>query len=175
MLSGIDSFSLGRPAKECGIYTVASLNLAQTQASLIRAPDWAANGAIPNGVVVNVSEGTIWPGSSWRAMVTGAKTINVNDPLFYPQKCKGIVTLAAGVFTLGAAQGLALFSTSKSIVQVTTNVLNSAGSTVDYNVPGGNRVAGKVGTASVKIQAMTSAGVVDTANVSVLDWYVVNW
>lgn len=161
-------------AAECGIYVVGPVDAGT--APLTRASDFAAGDAIVNGCVVEVSEGTLWAGSSWKAMCTGAKVVGTHDPLFYPRAIHVTVTLVAGTITLNSTQGLFLFSTTRSQVNVTRNTAGtSTATTGGYAAPVASRVAGKAGTAEVVVRAEVAAGTLNNADVSTLDVLVTNW
>lgn len=161
-------------AAQCGIYVVGAVG--GGTAPLTRAPDMAATQAIENGMIVEVSEGTIFAGSTWKAMCTGAKVVGTDDPLFYPRVCKGQLTLVAGTKTLGAAEGLFLFSTTKS--QWHVQFVDQGGTmtgTNGYKVASAGRTAGKSGTAAAIVIAHVEAGTIQNQDASVLDWQVTNW
>jgi hypothetical protein len=158
-----------------GLYVIGVVTIGV--APLTRVPTMATGSTIVNGCRVEVSEGAIWAGSSWRAMSTGACVVGTNDPLFYPRNCRGILTLAAGTKTLGAAEGLFLFSATRSTVECT---MNTPGGVTTLTVGGygsnsASRVAGKSGTAAAVVIARVAAGTVDAANTSTVDWKVTNW
>lgn len=165
--------ALQTTAAQCGIYVVGPV--AGGTAKLSRAPDMAALTDIENGREVDVSEGTLYAGTTWRAMCTGAKVVGTDDPLFYPKVVRiPAVALVAGTKTLNATQGVWLFSASKSTVHVTVNTPNTVTSTVQYQAAAAGRTAGKVGTAAVVVQANVAAGTINTADVSTLDVTIVN-
>ncbi len=155
-----------------GIYVVGTVTAGT--APLTRAADAPAGAAVLNGRVVEVSEGTLYAGSSWKAMCTGACVWGTDDPLFYPRSCRAIVALSSGTKTLGATEGLWLFSATNTI-NATLNTPANAASTIQYNVPSASRVAGKVGVASVVVNALVAAGTVDSSNTSTVDVTVNNW
>lgn len=160
-------------AAQCGIYVVGAVG--GGTAALTRAADFASGLAIVNGEIVEASEGTLWAGSSWKAMCTGSKVVGTDDPLFYPRVVKGTLTLVAGTITLGATQGLYLLSTTTSPVVVTRNTAGTTTSTVAYAAPVASRVAGKSGTGAVLIRAEVAAGTINVADVSTLDFCITNW
>lgn len=161
-------------AEECGIYVVGTVTTGA--APLTRADDFADGASIVNGCVVEVSEGTLWAGSSWKAMCTGAKVIGTDDPLFYPRSLHRTVTLVAGAYTFDGDDALFLFSTTKSQVTVTRNTANTSTSTTGgYAAPVASRVAGKSGTAEVLVRAEVAAGTINSADVSSLDVVITNW
>jgi hypothetical protein len=160
-------------AAQCGLYLVGKVT--GTTAPLTRHPDWDS-GPVRNGALVQIAEGTIWAGSEWKAMVTGAKVIGTDDPLFYPKHVKGTITLVAGTITLGSTQGLFLFSTTKSAVNVTRNTPNTSTSTTGgYQCAAAGRTIGKSGTAAAIIIATVAAGTINTADISTLDFCITNY
>jgi hypothetical protein len=160
-------------AAQNGLYVVGTVG--GGTAALTRATDFAAASAIANGCVVEVSEGTLWAGSSWKAMCTGACVVGTDDPLFYPKLIKCAVTLVAGTKTLNSTQGVALFSTTKSVVMVTCNTPNTVTASIGYYAPVASRTAGKVGTGAVIVNALKNDATTNTADVSSVDVLIVNW
>ncbi len=161
-------------AAENGIYMVGTV--ATGTAPLTRTTDWAAAAAIANGSVIEVSEGTLFAGSTWKAMCTGACVIATDDPLFYPRTCRGILTLASGTKTLGATEGLFLFSLTRSTIDAGFNTAGgTVTSTVGWRCASAGRTAGKSGTAALTIIAIVAAGTIDAANNSTMDWKVTNF
>lgn len=160
-------------ASQNGIYVVGTVG--GGTAALTRATDFAASAAIVNGCVVEVSEGTLWAGSSWKAMCTGACVVGTNDPLFYPRTVKATVTLASGVYALGATEGLFLFSTTKSAVAATYNTPNTITLSVALKCAVADRTAGKSGTAAATVKAVKADASTNTADVSTVDVVVTNW
>ncbi len=163
-------------AAQNGIYVVGTVDGVAHTAPLTRAADMAATAAILNGRVIQVSEGTLFAGSAWKAMCTGAKVVATDDPVFYPQNCRGTLTLASGTYTLGATEGLFLLSATRSSINAT---LNTAGgtvtSTVGLRAAVASRTIGKSGTAAAIILAIVAAGTVNAADNSTVDWLVTNW
>ena len=164
-------------AAECGVYVVGTVVLGV--APLTRAADMPAGAAYVNGSVVEVSEGTIWRGSSWKVMATGAKVVGTDDPLYYPREWRKTVTLASGTYLDGAGGGsepLFLFSTTTSSVQATRNTAGGTlTNTTHYFCPVAARIAGKAGTAAASVTASVAAGTVNTADTSTVDLVILNW
>jgi len=160
-------------ATQNGVYVVGAVS--GGVAALTRANFMPSGGILKAGAVCEISEGTLFAGSSWKAMATGTITVGTNDPLFYPRVCKGILTLAAGTYTLGATEGLYLFSTTRSVVSLAQNTPNTTALTTEYCAVSASRVAGKSGTAAVVVRANIAAGTINAADVSTLDWCVTNW
>ncbi len=166
-------------AADCGVYVVGTV--ASTTAPLTRAPDMPAALVLPNGSVVEVSEGTVFRGSSWKAMSTtaGGAVIGTNDPTFYPRAYSKIVTLSSGTYTVGAGGGsefLFLYSTTTSSIQATRCTAGGTLTlTTHYYTPATGRIAGKSGTAAAVVTASVAAGTVNTADTSTVNVLVVNW
>ena len=158
---------------ECGLYLVGTV---AGTAPLTRIAGLPAAAAYINGTVVEVSEGTLFAGSTWKSMATGAKVVGTHDPLFYPRNCRGTLTLSSGTKTLGSAEGLYLFSTTRSSVNLT---LNTAGGTVTLTVglraAAADRTEGKSGTGALIAIAIVAAGTINVADESTVDWLVSNW
>jgi hypothetical protein len=160
-------------AAQCGVYVVGTV--ATGTAPLVRAPELPTGATLVNGMTVEVSEGTIWAGSTWKAMATGTAVIGTNDPVFYPRVCKGTATLSAGVKALGSTEGLFLFSTTKSQVNLTLNTSAGTLGTWGYKAAVADRTAGKSGTGALTIRSIDAAGTAATSDTSTVDWHVCNW
>lgn len=161
-------------AAENGPYVVGTV---ATTAPLSRPSWWGTGAGIAQGQEIQVGgEGTIFGGSSWKALCAKAKIVGTDDPVFYPRVCKGTVTLVAGTKVLGVAQGLFLFSVAQSAVNVTrrTFVAGSA-TTVGYDAPAANRTAGVAGTAALSIFGAAAAGTHPGDDASTVDFLVSNW
>jgi hypothetical protein len=164
-------------AAQCGVYVVGTVS--SGVAALTRAGDMPTGASYIPGSIIEVSEGTVWRGSSWKVMATGAKIVGTDDPLFYPRKWSKTVTLASGTYTAGAGGGdepVFLYSTTTSSVQFTRNTAGGTlTNTTHYYCPVASRVAGKAGTAAVNVTASVAAGTINTADNSTGDLLVINW
>lgn len=166
-------------AAQNGVYVVGTVTT--TTAPLTRATDMPAALALPNGSIVEVSEGTVWRGSSWKAMstTTGGAVIGTNDPTFYPRRFAKVVTLSSGTYLIGAGGGgeqLFLYSTTTSDVQVTRNTAGGTlTSTTHYYAPAAGRIAGINPTAAVPVFASVAAGTVNAPDTSTVNVLVTNW
>ena len=164
-------------AAQCGIYVVGTV--ASGTAPLTRAADQFTGSSYVPGSVVEVSEGTIWRGSTWKVMATGVKIVGTNDPLYYPRKWSKTVTLSSGTYTAGAGGGsepVFMYSTTTSAVQFTRNTAGGTLTlTTHYFCPVASRIAGKAGTAAVNVTASVAAGTINAADNSTGDLIVINW
>lgn len=160
-------------AAQCGLYVVGAVS---GTAPLTRATDMASGQAYVNGCVVEVSEGTIWKGSTWKSMATGAKVVGTHDPLFYPKVWHKKATLVAGTVTLASTDDVWLFSATTSTVHVTRNTANTTTLTTGgYTCPSATRTAGKKATGSIDVWAAVAAGTINTADISTLDVTIINF
>lgn len=160
-------------AAQNGIYVVGTVG--GGTAALTRVADMASGAAITNGMIVEVSEGTLWAGSTWKALCTGSKIVGTDDPLFYPRSIHRTITLVAGTKALAASDDIWLFSTTKSQVNITANTYNTGTLTVMYGAPVASRTAGKGATGAVTINAQKSDGTTNTADVGSVDLLITNW
>lgn len=158
---------------QCGLYTVGKV--ASGTAPLTRVADMAAGQKYVPGEVVEVAEGTLFAGSSWKAMATGSKVVGTDDPLFYPRVCRARITLAAGTKTLGAAEGLFLFSTTTSMVLMSYVTLAGTIGTAGLGAPAASRTAGKSGTGALVVNSYNEDKSVGTSDTSTVDVLVCNW
>jgi hypothetical protein len=143
--------SMGAAGADNGIYQVTSIGTAGTPFVLTRAPDLSQGALISRGMTVEVSEGTIFTGSTWKCMTTGTSTVGTTSTAWYPRMQKGTSTTGAAV-------------TTAFVFAATTAVLmnNTAGA-----VPGviGTITPGLPGTSTFTITASGWAGT----------WAVFNW
>lgn len=161
-------------ATQCGLYVVGTVG--GGTAPLTRIATLTTGDAYVNGCIVEVSEGTLYAGSTWKSMATGAKIVGTHDPLFYPRTCKGTLTLAAGTKTLGATEGLWLFSTTKSSVALAFNTAGGTRTgTIMYGCAVAGRTAGKVGTAAAIVISCVEAGTIQNQDESTVDYTITNW
>lgn len=146
-------------------------------APLTRPSWWSAGSLIEEGSVIEVGgEGTIFGGSSWKALCAKAQIVDTNDPVLYPRVCKATVTLASGTYTLGATEGLFVKSTTRSIAVVTRNTVGgTVTSTILYAAPVAGRVAGVSGTGALQVNAVVAAGTTNAADTSTVDVLLTNW
>lgn len=161
-------------AAQCGVYEVGAVNAGS--APLTRAADMPTGAAVVRGGVIEVAEGTIWAGSTWKA--TGGGVIGTNDPLYYPRQFRKVVTLASGTYTIGAGGGsepLFLLATT-SDVQVTRDTAGGTiTTTIMYVAPVASRIAGKAGTAAVEVRSAVAAGTILNTDNSTCNVCITNW
>lgn len=157
-----------------GLYVVGTV--AGGTAPLTRISGLPSGDAIVNGMVFEVSEGTLWAGSTWKAMCTGACVVGTDDPLFYPKTQHWRRTLVAGKYDSQASDALFLFSTTKSQVTFSRVDANTSSLTTGgYAAPVASRTAGKAGTATLIVRAEVAAGTINTADISTMDIVITNW
>lgn len=160
-------------AAQCGLYVLGTV---AGTAPLTRVADLFTGASYVNGCTVEISEGTVWKGSTWKSMATGAKVVGTHDPLFYPKTWKKLVTLVAGTVTLASADDMWLFSASTSVVHAFRNTANTTTLTTGgYTCPAATRTAGKKATASIVVFAAVAAGTINVADESTLDVIVTNF
>lgn len=163
-------------AAQCGLYVVGTVG--GGTALLVRIDSLPAGAPYVNGTEIAISEGTLFAGSKWVAMCTGSKVVGTDDPLFYPRICKATVTLSSGTYSLGATEGLFLWSLTTSMVSATRQTAGGTlTSTTHYYAPSASsgRVAGKSGTGVVTVKASVAAGTVNAADTSTIDVVVFNF
>ena len=150
--------------------------VAAGSAPLTRPTWWPSGANIPPDIVIEVSEGTLLQGSSFKALCGKGQVVDTNDPKFYPRVCKGTLTLSSGTYTLGATEALMLFSTTTSAVGLALNTNGGTfGTRVSIGAPSASRVAGLSGTAAVVVNSEVSAGTGLATDSSTIDWTVTNW
>jgi hypothetical protein len=163
-------------AAENGPYIVGVV--AAGVAPLTRPDGWQTGDAIPAGFVIEVGAGnTLLPSSSWKAMVVAGKIVGTDDPKFYPRHVKATVTLAGNpaIYALGATEGLFLFSTTQSDVQVTLDTPAGTLGTWGVRAPVAGMTAGVSGIAAVTVRSTLDNGADATADTSTYRVNVTNW
>ncbi|GAC1536356.1 MAG: hypothetical protein NVS3B10_00210 [Polyangiales bacterium] len=92
-------------AKDAGAYVVTAVGSGAAKFVLTRV-DWAPTGsAIVQGTVVEVGgEGTVFAGSTWKAMCATGLVYDTGAPAFYPRVVKGSQALTAGAATVSNLQ-----------------------------------------------------------------------
>lgn len=164
-------------AKDAGPYVVTALGGASAKFVLTRCDWWATGATLQQGSIIEIGgEGTLFGGSSWKCFAAAAKVVDTDAPVLWPSVVKATVTLVAGAYTLGAAEGLFLRSTTKSQVTITRNTANtSTATTGGYSAPVASRTAGVGGTGAVLVRAEVAAGTLNNADISTLDVVITNW
>jgi hypothetical protein len=143
----------------------------------LQRPDWWATGAaIVQGKKIEVGgEGTLFGGSTWKALCAKGKLVDTDDPTLYPQNMQFTVTLASGTYKIGhTGGGENLFLHATSNVQATLNTLGGTSGTNKIGAPSASRTAGYAGTAALVINDYLDAGTV-SASSSTVDVLVSNW
>ena len=149
-----------------GIYVVGAV--AGGSAPLTRAPDMLAGDIIPSGQIVEVSEGTVQQNSTWKCMTSGANTVGTTNVTYMPRVTRGQSALVGGSFTITAP----MWSTTLTHVLLRRSTANTASATSGgyaYDA----MTTGVAGTAHVI--ACVVAGTINAADVSTLNWAVINW
>jgi hypothetical protein len=160
-------------AAQNGLYRIGTVG--GGTAPLTRAANMATGSILPNGEVVEISEGTLYGKGFFKATATtaGGAVIGTNDPAFFPRHVKKTVTLVAGAYTLGAGGGLEpLLLLAGATVHVCRNTANTVGSTVQYACI--TRTTGVAGTAAAVINAQVAAGTINVADISSVDVLITN-
>ncbi len=159
-------------AAECGLYLVGTV---AGTAPLTRIAALPTGATYVNGCTVEVAEGTLYPGSTWKAMATGANVVGTNDPLFYPRVCAGVILLASGTYTLGSTEGFFLWSTARGIQCTMDTPGGVLTLTNGYGSNLAGRSQGKSGVAAAIIISRITAGTIDAANNSTVAYHSTNW
>ncbi len=165
-------------AAQNGIYVVGTV---ATTAPLTRASDMPSAAVLPNGSIIEVSEGTVFKLTSWKSTSTtaGGAVIGTNDPAFYPRNYKQTVTLASGTYTIGfgstATPDEPLFLLAGAVVTLSRDTHAGTLGTDDYEAPSASRVTGTPGTAVVVVNSINDNGGTGSSDSSTVDVLVTNW
>jgi hypothetical protein len=155
---------------DAGLYQITSLGASGAKYVLQRVPGWTTGNAIPNGRDVNVSEGTLFAGTSWRVFAVKGQIVDTNDPVLYPRQVTIQVTMNGASPSLFAITTIPLRSVTKSnAIAMYAGGGTPAATTLAYQpgviTPASLGSAGSVTISAVKAQM---AGVnTDTALVNV--------
>lgn len=151
-----------------GIYVVGAVT--GGSAPLTRAPDMFTGDVIPSGQIVEVSEGTVQQNSTWKCMTSGSNTVGTTNVQYFPRVTRGATALVGGSFIITAP----IYSTTLSTVVLTRSTANTASATSGgYATNAMTTGLGATGTANVI--ACVVAGTINAADVSTLNWSVINW
>jgi hypothetical protein len=153
-----------------GPYVVGTV--ASTTAPLTRPTDFATASVVPSGLVVEVSEGTLFAQSSWKltTAATSGATVGTTSIDFYPRYVGQTVTLSSGTITIA---NVPLLSATKSLISINRTTPSTPTSTIQYNPI--TLTPGVVGTASIVLNAQVAAGTINASDASVLNVGVTNW
>lgn len=163
-------FPVGAAVADDGIYVCTSIGGASSKFVFTRAPDWAQGDVIQSGDTIEVSEGTLFAQSTWKATATGAITVGTTSPLFMPRCVIQSLALVAGTTTITNVPTL---SATKTLFTCNRTTANTTASTITYQ--SGAVTPGKIGTASVVYMATVAAGTINVADISTLSIAIINW
>jgi hypothetical protein len=159
-------------ASQNGLYRVGAV--AVGAAPLVRVSPLPVGAAIVVGEFdVVVAAGDVYSNTVW--FNTAAVTIATTDPAFFPESVTQSVALVLGTTTV---TNVPVLSATKSNVLMTRRIANTSTLTVGgycASTGGANGVtAGKLGTASVIIEACVGAGTINNADISTLNITITN-
>jgi hypothetical protein len=135
----------------------------------------AADDVLYGGDTVHVAEGTLFADTTWFIDTNAAITIGTTAHTWYPECVTQTVVLVAGTATIATVPVLSVTRTGFVLTRRIANT--SAATTGGYctSVGGANGVtAGPVGTASVVIEACVAAGTINNADISTLNFTILN-
>jgi len=160
-------------AAQNGLYTVGTVG--GGTAPLTRHDSMPAAGTFTaDQLKVNIYAGTLFAHSEWKNVVAG--TVDTDDPQFYPRCVTQSLALVAGTTTV---TNVPVLSLTKTFIGLTRRIANTSTLTVGgyaTTVAGANGVtAGKLGTASVIIEACVGAGTINNADISTLEVSIINY
>lgn len=163
-------------ATQNGIYVVGTV---ATTAPLTRATDMPAGLVLSDGTIVNVTEGTTFKRTEWKATAVGGAVVGTTDPAFYPRTYKQTLTLSAGTYTIGvgstATPDEPLFLLAGASVQCTSNTHAGTLGTNRIEAPSASRITGTPATAVIVVNSIVDAGTVAGSDTSTIDVLVTNW
>ena len=122
---------------------------------------------------VDVASGTVYAHTRW--FNTAGVVIGTTDPAFFPERVNISQALVAGTMTITS---IPILSVTKTAFVLTRRIANTSTLTVGgycTTVGGASGVtAGKLGTASLIIEACVGAGTINNADISTLNLCVSN-
>lgn len=155
--------TMGAAAADNGLYQVTNAGGTGIQAVLTRAPDWGNGALLLPGTTVEVSEGTLFTGMTWKNMTTGTSTVGTTSIALYPQF--STITTGAAVAGVTPANSLNwVFSTTNPVLAVP---VTTGGTQGIWKIS--TQTAGAPGTSSL---VATSSSNTDTSTVKLTS---INW
>lgn len=124
---------------------------------------WPAGGTIPAGQRIEVAAGTVYAGTSWKAMTTAAFAVDTGDPQLFPVFVAQDINLGAGTANI---TNVPLRGGTKTHVSVARITPNTTANTIAYNPT--TITAGVPPTATLTVQAQVAAGTINNADLSLL-------
>lgn len=160
-------------AEEAGPYVITALGGVSDPFVLTRPSWWAHDAELRPGSTIEVDEGTLYGGSTWKSFCAKDEAVGTDAPDLYPDYVAQQVTLAAGASTIA---NVPILSASKVVMSPTLIGGTPAATTTNYEKKLSSGVtAGVLGTASIIIEAQSVAGTIVNTDVSVLNVGIRNW
>ena len=161
-------------AANSGVYEVTSLGATGVSAVFTRSAKWAHGAIITPETVIRVGgEGTVFKGSRWTAdPATASKVVGTDDPILYPEKVTQQIVLVAGHIAAGIINVPIKSATKSNFVfsRVTANTCTlTTGGYQPLSI-----TAGGIGAATVDPTATIAAGTINVADVSTLNFTILN-
>jgi hypothetical protein len=140
-------------------------------------PDWFPTGAtLQSGLKIRLGgEGTVFKNTDFRAFVAADTfVVGTTDAKFYPENVSGATALSSGTFTVSTVP---IFSANSAVHLERRATGGTVTSTIGYHATAAGAdgiTIGIRGTAAAVIQAVVTAGTINTADTSTLHWTIVN-
>lgn len=99
---------------DAGPYVVTALGGASARYVLTRPSWWFTGTAIPSGKSIDVSEGTLFNGTSWRTSAVKGKIVDTDDPILFPKSVTLQVTMNGASPSLFTITTVPMRSATKS-------------------------------------------------------------
>jgi hypothetical protein len=154
---------------QAGPYVVVVAGATGVTAIYARPADWATGSVQQSGARFDVTEGTLFAGTSWKLVTAGSITVDTTSVDFYPAVVTQAATLVSGAKNVVNVPIRSMTSTQFLFVTTTATGITN---TVQYRVLSGT--AGALLTASMTLIAAIAAGTVNANDTSVGNFSIIN-
>jgi hypothetical protein len=138
--------------------------------ALARAPGFATGTVLSPQQIVQVSEGTLFQNTEWKASNAAPVTVDTTSTTWYPRYVAQAAVLVAGALTVS---NVPILSSTQTTFTYNRRTNSSVTSTVSYQATA--ITAGALGTATLSIMAQVAAGTINASDSSTLTFGVLNF
>ncbi len=151
-----------------GLYVCGAVT--SSVCALTRAPGFATGTVLSPSQLVEVSEGTLFSNTEWKASNAGPVTVDTTSTTWYPRFVGQAATLVAGVL---AVSNVPILSSTKTTFAFNRTTPTGTASTIQYQFV--STVAGAIGTCTTSILATVAAGTINVADSSAGTFSITNF
>lgn len=158
-------------AANSGPYVVTSIGGASSKVVLTRPLWWKHGDEIPAGQEIPIKAGTLFGGSTFKAICDEGLVIGTGDPGLWAGMVSTQVTFVSG--ESGTISTIPIRSAAKSQIAITNSGTAAHASTRTWRPT--TLTAGALGTAALVVSAESAPGTTNTSDVGVYTISVINW